>query len=77
MATIGRTYLVQAFSQETSSESSEANKKAEKAFVMSLKVCEELKKTLKVEDYMAMRCRLFLNLGQYILFLYIFRQAWF
>jgi len=62
-ATIGRTYLHQAESQD-SLQSAGASKKAERAFAQALEVCEKVKDSLKVPEYMAMKCRLYMNLGE-------------
>ncbi|XP_005099958.1 tonsoku-like protein [Aplysia californica] len=61
-ATIGRTYLHQAESQD-SVQSAGASKKAERAFAQALEVCEKVKDSLKLPEYMAMKCRLYMNLG--------------
>ncbi|XP_071086168.1 tonsoku-like protein [Haliotis cracherodii] len=61
-ATIGRTYL---FQSETSKGRGavDASKNAESAFQKSLEVCERLKNSVKNEELMEMKARLYLNLG--------------
>uniref|UniRef100_A0A2C9JSZ2 Tonsoku-like protein n=1 Tax=Biomphalaria glabrata TaxID=6526 RepID=A0A2C9JSZ2_BIOGL len=61
-ATIGRTYLCQTETRNLQ-EAAIAGKKAEKAFVKALEMCEKIKSTVKLAEYMAMKGRLYLNLG--------------
>lgn len=67
-ATIGRTYLFQAESEGQTETGCDASEKAEKAFVKSLELCERIKQTLNTKEYMAMKSRIFLNLGEFCLF---------
>ncbi|XP_050398300.1 tonsoku-like protein [Patella vulgata] len=62
-ATIGRTYLCQAEATQSRGPQLEILKKAEDSLLKSLEVCERLKPTTKVESYMEMKERLFLNMG--------------
>lgn len=62
-ATIGRTYLFQAESEGQTETGCDASVKAEKAFVKSLELCERIKQSLNTKEYMAMKSRIFLNLG--------------
>ncbi|KAH9504314.1 hypothetical protein Btru_064609 [Bulinus truncatus] len=61
-ATIGRTYLCQTETRNLQ-EATVAGKKAEKAFVKALEICEKVKESVKPAEYMAMKGRLYLNLG--------------
>ncbi|RUS78280.1 hypothetical protein EGW08_013971 [Elysia chlorotica] len=61
-ATIGKTYFCQSDSRNLVT-SALASKKAEKAFTKALEVCEKVKSSVKVEEYMAMKGRLYLNIG--------------
>eukprot|EP00106_Octopus_bimaculoides_P007525 XP_014774967.1 PREDICTED: tonsoku-like protein [Octopus bimaculoides] len=58
-ATIGRTYLFQAETDEGQT----AYSKAEDAFIHALELCESMKKDLSHKEYMTMKARLFLNMG--------------
>ncbi|XP_013407621.1 tonsoku-like protein, partial [Lingula anatina] len=62
-ATIGRTYLYQAEAIKTPGGAEAVLRKGEDAFMKSLEVCERLKRSIKNEEYMEMKARLFLNLG--------------
>ncbi|KAJ8302577.1 hypothetical protein KUTeg_018973 [Tegillarca granosa] len=62
-ATIGRTYLFMCDTTKNHDELLSVSKKAEDAFRKSLDVCEQLKSSTKISDYMEMKARLFLNLG--------------
>ncbi|GFS11555.1 tonsoku-like protein [Elysia marginata] len=61
-ATIGKTYFCQSDSRNLVN-SAHASKKAEKAYTKALEVCEKVKSSVKLEEYMAMKGRLYLNIG--------------
>ncbi|XP_078608465.1 tonsoku-like protein [Branchiostoma floridae x Branchiostoma japonicum] len=63
LATLGRTYLLQADSLTGTEGATAALIKAQQAFLKSLDVCDLLRDVVPVSDYNEMRARLFLNLG--------------
>lgn len=63
-ATIGRTYLFQAEAMKEPTALQGVLKKGEKAFLKSLECCEKLKGDVPNTEYMEMKARLFLNLGE-------------
>ena len=64
LATIGRTYLVQAETALTQTTRLKAFNSAEEAFMKSLEMCVKLSSEIKEIDYAEMRTRLYLNLGR-------------
>ena len=69
-ATIGRTYLYQAESEGHTETGHDVSLKAEKAFIKSLELCETIKHKLATKEYMAMKSRIFLNLGKFFFFFF-------
>lgn len=65
MATIGRTYLVEAETALTQTTRLIIFSNAEEAFMKSLEMCMKLSGEIKEIDYAEMRTRLYLNLGRY------------
>ena len=65
LATIGRTYLYQAETLRDRDKSSGALQKAESAFLRSMALCAKLQSNIDIKDYMQMKARLLLNLGEY------------
>eukprot|EP00058_Branchiostoma_floridae_P019181 XP_002604670.1 hypothetical protein BRAFLDRAFT_94832 [Branchiostoma floridae] len=63
LATLGRTYLLQADSLMGTEGATAALIKAQQAFLKSLDVCDLLRDVVPISDYNEMRARLFLNLG--------------
>ncbi|CAH1269884.1 TONSL [Branchiostoma lanceolatum] len=63
LATLGRTYLLQADSLTGTEGATAALIKAQQAFLKSLDVCDLLRDVVPISDYNEMRARLFLNLG--------------
>ncbi|CAB3260313.1 unnamed protein product [Arctia plantaginis] len=63
MATLGRIYLLQGQSTTDDSEARTSLKAAEKAFMKSLVLCENLNGKINKHELMDMRARLLLNIG--------------
>ncbi|KAH9638989.1 hypothetical protein HF086_000915 [Spodoptera exigua] len=63
MATLGRIYLLQGQSTTDESESKVSLRAAEKAFMKSLVLCENLNGKINKHELMDMRARLLLNIG--------------
>ncbi|XP_078688374.1 tonsoku-like protein [Branchiostoma floridae x Branchiostoma belcheri] len=63
LATLGRTYLLQADSLTGRDGATTALIKSQQAFLKSLDVCDLLRDVVPISDYNEMRARLFLNLG--------------
>ena len=62
LATLGRTYFVQAeFSDEVGTQ--RCLKRSEEAYCESLKLCNKLKTKLPLKEHLQMKARLYLNLG--------------
>ena len=75
LATLGDTYYTQAESQGVES-SRHLLDQAERKFLQALHVCEDLRgsSSLTESEYMAMKGRLLLNLGNYLLCSDVFRN---
>lgn len=73
LATIGRTYLFQTDTERDKSMASAASRKAENSFVQSLEICEKLKSKVSNIEFIEMKTRLILNLGE---FTYMYRYIY-